>query len=107
MDNHGVQVMHCTDCASVWVVETRATRMGSEPSTCAVRPPQAHPRTNMLDLPTYAWPFIFAIVAAVAGRLLGGRLKDDPDSMPTRLLYYVAAACSAVGLATLWLTYNA
>lgn len=57
----------------------------------------------MLGLPTYAWPFIFAIVAALAGRLLVGRVGDDPGSFPGWILYAVAIACVVIGFAMLWL----
>jgi hypothetical protein len=58
----------------------------------------------MLGLPTYAWPFILAIVAALAGRLLAGRVGDDPGSFPGWILYAVAAGCVVIGLATMWLS---
>jgi hypothetical protein len=60
----------------------------------------------MLDLPTYVYPFIFAAVAALAGRLLGGRIKDDPG-FPGWMLYAVAAGCLVIGFATLWLEHSA
>ena len=60
----------------------------------------------MFDLPTYAWPFIFAVIAAVAGRLLVGRVGDDPGSFPGWILYAVALGCVVIGFALLWMTYN-
>jgi hypothetical protein len=57
----------------------------------------------MLGLPTYAWPFIFAVIAALAGRLLVGRVGDDPGSFPGWILYAVAIACVVIGFAMLWL----
>jgi len=58
----------------------------------------------MTDLPTYAWPFIFAAIAAGAGRLLVGRVRDDAASFPGWILYAVAIACLIIGLATIWLS---
>ncbi|CAA9441474.1 MAG: hypothetical protein AVDCRST_MAG51-3325 [uncultured Ramlibacter sp.] len=57
----------------------------------------------MLGLPTYAWPFIFAVIAALAGWLLAGKVRDDPGSMPGWILYAVALGCVVIGLAGLWL----
>ena len=59
----------------------------------------------MFGLPTYAWPFIFAVIAALAARLLVGRVGDDPGSFPGWILYAVAAACVVIGLAMLWLAH--
>jgi len=59
----------------------------------------------VLGIPTWIWLFIFALIAAVAGRMLAGRVGDDPGSMPGRILYAVAAACVVAGLATLWLNH--
>jgi hypothetical protein len=62
----------------------------------------------MFNLPTYAWPFIFALLAAGAAWFLGGRkLSDSPGMMPIWILYMVAAACVVIGFATLWLSHNA
>ena len=60
----------------------------------------------MLGLPTYAWPFIFAVIAALAARLLVGRVRDDPGSFPGWILYAVAIACAVIGLVALWLDYR-
>lgn len=61
----------------------------------------------MLDLPTYAWPFIFAVIAALAGKLMTGRVKDDAGSFPGWILYAVAIGCLVIGFATMWLDHNA
>ena len=61
----------------------------------------------MLGLPTYAWPFILAVIAGVAGKLLTGGVKDDPGSFPGWILYAVAIGCVVIGLATMWLQPNA
>jgi hypothetical protein len=58
----------------------------------------------MLDLPTYAYPFILAVIAAVAGRWLGGPVGDDAGSFPGWILYAVAAGCVVIGFATMWLS---
>ncbi|KQT12246.1 hypothetical protein [Ramlibacter sp. Leaf400] len=56
------------------------------------------------DLPTYAWPFILAVVAAVYGRLVADRVDDDTGSLPGWILYAVAVGCLVAGLATWWLS---
>ena len=61
----------------------------------------------MLHLPTYFWPVLIAVIAAIAGKLLSGRVKDDPGSFPGWILYAVAIGCVVVGFATLWLDRNA
>lgn len=60
----------------------------------------------MFDLPTYVWPFLFAVIAAVAGRMLSGRVGDDPGSFPGWILYAVAIGCVVIGLAVMWLSNN-
>jgi len=60
----------------------------------------------MLGIPTWVWPFIFAVIAAIAGRLLAGRVRDDTGSMPGWILYAVAIGCAVVGLATFWLDHH-
>ncbi len=58
----------------------------------------------MLDsVPTYVWPFVLAVVAALSARLLAGRVRDDPGSLPGWILYAVAAGCVVIGVATWWL----
>ena len=61
---------------------------------------------QILDLPAYVWPFILAVVAAVAGRVLAGRVRDDPGSFPGWILYAVAIGCVIIGFATWWLSYQ-
>lgn len=59
----------------------------------------------MFDLPTYVYPFILAVIAAVSGRLLvGRRVKDDAGSLPGWILYAVAIGCVIIGIATMWLS---
>ncbi|HYD75995.1 hypothetical protein [Ramlibacter sp.] len=55
----------------------------------------------MSDLPTYIYPFILAVIAAVAGRVLGGPVREK--SFPGWILYAVAIACVIIGFATMWL----
>ncbi|WBY02093.1 hypothetical protein PE066_00710 [Ramlibacter tataouinensis] len=55
----------------------------------------------MSSIPTYVYPFMLAIVAAVAGRLLGG--PPSEKSFPGWILYAVAIACVIIGFATMWL----
>jgi hypothetical protein len=61
----------------------------------------------MFDLPPYVWAFIFAAIAAGAGRLLVGRVRDDPGSFPGWILYAVAAGCVVIGIALYVLGHNA
>ena len=59
----------------------------------------------MLDLPTYVYPLILAVIAAVSGRLLvGHRVKDDAGSLPGWILYAVAIGCVIISIATFWLS---
>lgn len=53
----------------------------------------------MAELPTYAWLFVAAIAAAVAGRVIGGRSSEDPESLPRFILYAIAIGCAVIGLA--------
>jgi hypothetical protein len=55
------------------------------------------------EIPTHVWPFIFAVIAAVAGKLLTGRVRDDPGSFPGWILYAVAIGCVVIGFAVMWL----
>ena len=57
----------------------------------------------MFDLPSYVWAFIFATIAALSGRLLVGRVRDDPGSFPGWILYAVAIGCVIIGFALMWL----
>jgi hypothetical protein len=57
----------------------------------------------MFDLPTAFWPFLLAVIAAVTGRVLTGRVRDDPGSFPGWILYAVAIGCVVIGFATMWL----
>ena len=58
----------------------------------------------MLDLPTYVYPFILAVIAAVAGMVLVGRPGNNPGSFPGWILYAVALGCVVIGVATWWLS---
>ncbi|AEG91762.1 hypothetical protein [Ramlibacter tataouinensis] len=58
----------------------------------------------MSDIPTYVYPFIIAVIAAIAGRLLGGPVRDDASSLPGWILYAVALGCVIIGFATMWLS---
>ena len=56
-------------------------------------------------LPTYAYPFIFAVLAAGAGWYISeGRPRDDTGSMPAWILFAVALGCVVIGFATYWLS---
>lgn len=57
----------------------------------------------MFGLPLYAIFFILAVVAALAARLMVGRVRDDPGSFPGWILYAVAIGCAVIGVAGLWL----
>lgn len=58
----------------------------------------------MPDIPTYVYPFVLAALAAGAGWLLVGRVRDDAGSFPGWILYAVAVGCVVIGFATLWLS---
>jgi hypothetical protein len=60
----------------------------------------------MSSVPTYVFLFILAIIAAVTGRVLAGRVRDDPGSFPGWILYAVAAGCVILGLVALWMEHN-
>ena len=62
----------------------------------------------MLDsVPTFVWPFVLAVIAVLAGRMLsGGRVKDDAASLPGWILYAVAIGCVIIGIATWWLSHH-
>lgn len=55
----------------------------------------------MSGVPTYVYPFILAVIALVAARLLGGPVKEK--SFPGWILYAVAIGCVIIGFATMWL----
>lgn len=57
----------------------------------------------MLSVPSYVWPFVLAILAALAARLLVGRVRDDAGSFPGWILYAVALGCVIIGFAMMWL----
>lgn len=61
----------------------------------------------MSNVPTYVWPFVFAVIAAVAGKLMVGRVRDDAASFPGWILYAVAIGCVIIGFATMWLSEHA
>jgi fluoride ion exporter CrcB/FEX len=57
------------------------------------------------SLPTYAYPFIFAVLAAAGGWYLSeGRPRDDSASLPAWILFAVALGCVVIGFATMWLS---
>ena len=60
----------------------------------------------MTDVPTYVWPFVLAVIAAVTGKLLTGRVRDDAGSLPGWILYAVAIGCVVIGIATWWLSHQ-
>ena len=61
----------------------------------------------MLDsVPTYVWPFVLAVVAAVAARVLVGRVRDAAGSMPGWILYAVAVGCVIIGFATWYRSHH-
>jgi len=66
---------------------------------------QGRTRCAMLDIPTYVYPFILAAIAAIAARVLVGRVHDDSRSLPGWILYAVAVGCVVIGFATMWLSH--
>ena len=61
---------------------------------------------GIFDLPTFVWPFILAVIAAVTGKVVSGRVRDDPGSFPGWILYAVAIGCVIIGIATWWLSHK-
>ena len=57
-------------------------------------------------IPTYVFPFLFAIAAAIGGFVFSRRHSNDPDSLVSNILYMVAAGCVIVGIATYWMYNN-
>lgn len=57
----------------------------------------------MRELPTYVYPFVLALVAFVAGRLVLARARDDAGSLPGWVLYALTIACVVAGLVSVWL----
>jgi hypothetical protein len=58
-------------------------------------------------MPTYLYPFLFAVAAVVAATLLkrsDGR--GEADRLASKILYVVALGCVVVGFATWWLSNN-
>jgi hypothetical protein len=56
--------------------------------------------------PAYVIPFLLAIVAAGAARLLVGRVRDDAGSFPGWILYAVAIGCVVIGIAGWFLSHH-
>ncbi len=57
----------------------------------------------MPDIPTFVIPLIFAVIAAVAARVLVGKVGDDPGSFPGWILYAVAIGCVIISIALYFL----
>lgn len=58
-----------------------------------------------MSIPTYVWPFVLAVIAVVAGRMLAGDARQDPRTLPGWILYAIAAGCVVIGMATWWLDH--
>jgi hypothetical protein len=57
----------------------------------------------MLDLPTYAYPFILAVLAAIVGKMVPGNVDDEPGAFARGILYALAVTCVVVGVVAIWL----
>ena len=57
----------------------------------------------MFDLPPFVIPLIFAAIAAVAARLMVGKVGDDAGSFPGWILYAVAIGCVIISIALYFL----
>jgi FtsH-binding integral membrane protein len=57
------------------------------------------------SVPTVVFPFLFAIVAAVAAALLARSDRDQPAGFASKILYAVAIGCVIIGIATWWLQH--
>lgn len=58
-------------------------------------------------LPTEAWPFIFAVIAAGAAAFLGRHRHGEPLGIASVMLYAVAIGCVIIGVVTTWLQHAA
>jgi hypothetical protein len=58
----------------------------------------------MFDLPTYAYPFILAVLAAAVGKIVPGNVDGEPGAFARGILYALAVTCVVVGLVAIWLT---
>jgi lipopolysaccharide biosynthesis regulator YciM len=54
-------------------------------------------------LPTFIYPFIFAVIAAATGWFMASRSGESQNTVASRVLYAVAAGCVFLGLVFLWL----
>jgi len=61
----------------------------------------------MSAIPTYVYPFVLAIIAAVVGKLMTGNVRDNAASLPGWILYALAIGCVVIGLVLLWLDHAA
>lgn len=57
----------------------------------------------LANIPTFIYPFLVAAIALLAGRVLGGSRRDDPESLPRVMLWAIAAACVVLGIYLFWL----
>lgn len=58
-------------------------------------------------MPTYVYPFIFAVIAAGVGWYVSdGGARDDAGSLPAWILYAVALGCVIIGFAAIWLSHR-
>lgn len=55
------------------------------------------------SLPTTFYPFLFAVIAAVAGAVLARSSRDQPAGFASTVLYAVAAGCVIIGVLTWYL----
>jgi hypothetical protein len=55
-------------------------------------------------MPTYVYPFLFAIAAVVVALILKRRPNEgEADRLASKILFVVAVGCVIVGFATWWL----
>lgn len=54
-------------------------------------------------LPTAVYPFLFAVLAAIAATVFGRVRTGAPFQLVSALLYAIAVACVIIGIATVFL----
>lgn len=59
-----------------------------------------------VEMSSWIWAFVFAVIAALWGWSLVGRSGEDPNTIGGRVLYVVAIACALIGVAMFWLDHS-
>jgi len=54
-------------------------------------------------LPTAVYPFLFAVIAAIAASVFGRQSTSKPFALVSAVLYALAVACVIIGVITIFL----